>query len=245
MIRYRRRLARVIESWFELPGDTRGADLLECLQLPAPIPGGQSSEFRTRILPLTLSLDQLLSGIDRDTRRDIRRAEDRDAFLTEAMPASGSALDDFFVFYDRFAAAKGLRKSDRTRLIKLAEGQALALSRCRAAAGEILVAHAYVVCAGRARLLLSASTAGADSELRKMIGRANRLLHWRDIVRFKEERVDLYDLGGWSGASDPALARIDHFKAEFGGEIVVEYNFRGALSPLGSLVLGMGRLLHR
>ena len=80
---------------------------------------------------------------------------------------------------------------------------------------------------GRVRLLYSAShfRARSDSGERNKIGRANRLLHWHEIVTLKDLGFGLYDLGGIPlDSSDQEKNDIARFKLEFGGEMLIEYN---------------------
>ena len=73
--------------------------------------------------------------------------------------------------------------------------------------------------------------------MRNLIGRANRLLHWNEIIFFKNASCKVYDFGGLSNSADTKLVHIDEFKKGFGGKIVVEYNQKIGISILGKLVL--------
>src|SRR5262249_2119895 len=90
--------------------------------------------------------------------------------------------------------------------------------------GEPLVMHCYLVHghSSRARLLHSASTYHGvqDSAKRGLIGRANRFLHFEDMLHFKRSGLRLYDLGGYAlDTSDPKRLAINEFKDGFGGEL--------------------------
>jgi hypothetical protein len=95
----------------------------------------------------------------------------------------------------------------------------------------VLATHAYFFEQHRTRLTHSASLfrLEADRAQRNRIGRVNRLLHWDDIVRFRELGSSAYDMGGWySGNRNDALLRINSFKKGFGGSVVDEWDvFRG------------------
>jgi lipid II:glycine glycyltransferase (peptidoglycan interpeptide bridge formation enzyme) len=81
--------------------------------------------------------------------------------------------------------------------------------------------------ADRVSLLHSASVlpSESDADLRAIIGRANRRLHWEDMVFFRSEGVATYDLGGWYiGQRDQRKLGINIFKEQFGGRVVQEYN---------------------
>lgn len=90
--------------------------------------------------------------------------------------------------------------------------------------GKPVAYHGYVTGDGIARLLYSVSVFRGceDNALRNAIGRANRLLHYEDMLRFKELGYTVYDWGGY--ATDPALENINSFKAGFGGSLASRYN---------------------
>ena len=78
------------------------------------------------------------------------------------------------------------------------------------------------------------------------MGRANRLLHWGDMLRFRELGVATYDLGGWyTEHRDEALLKINSFKEEFGGSVVHEWDAYRPTSPRGRAYLLTRDLMHR
>jgi lipid II:glycine glycyltransferase (peptidoglycan interpeptide bridge formation enzyme) len=90
----------------------------------------------------------------------------------------------------------------------------------------------------RARLFYSAShfRKSEDSELRNLIGRANRLLHWEDIRFFKEMGLSCYDFGGWyGGREDVEKLAINQFKESFGGEKQREYTYIVPVTAIGKI----------
>ena len=106
--------------------------------------------------------------------------------------------------------------------------------------------HVHVAVNRRATLLHSASHFRNldDNELRAVVGRANRLLHWKDIIGFKAEGLEVYDFGGWyAGSEDQALLKINQFKEGFGGSRVEQVNAALALSWRGWVYLKVRHLL--
>jgi lipid II:glycine glycyltransferase (peptidoglycan interpeptide bridge formation enzyme) len=81
---------------------------------------------------------------------------------------------------------------------------------------------------------------------RNMIGRANRLLHWEDILYFKDQGYEIYDLGGvtlnQSNKEGQAIAR---FKECFGGSLVKEYKSWIPVSFKGWVLFGFKVLTGR
>ncbi len=66
---------------------------------------------------------------------------------------------------------------------------------------------------------------GRDKDFRNLVGRANRLHHFKDMLFFKGNACNLYDFGGWyAGTEDQERLMINRFKEEFGGQKVLQYN---------------------
>jgi SAM-dependent methyltransferase len=223
VIIFRTRYATVGEALFgESVGEAR-VDLVRHLQRPTRLARGICTPFTTIHVDLSRDESAVLADVKKGTRYEIRRAEQEGvACVTENISALG-AFRDFFV---RFATTKRIAILPESQIAAYAEQGVLVLSSARAADGEVMVWHAYLVARARARLLLSATAdRGDDKAHRAAIGRANRLLHWHDMRAFRVADCTTYDLGGWEGASpNPELRGISRFKEEFGGRVVEEYN---------------------
>jgi hypothetical protein len=109
----------------------------------------------------------------------------------------------------------------------------------------IYTMHAYIVSDKRARLHQSSShfRSSSDSEFKNLVGRANRYLHWDDILYFKNMGLDYYDFGGWyGGQSDTEKLAINQFKESFGGERQQEYTYVVPISILGKLAVFLQKI---
>jgi hypothetical protein len=87
------------------------------------------------------------------------------------------------------------------------------------------VLHFYLLDreSGRVRLLWSAR-ALQEAETRANIARLNKLLHWEDLLYFRNElKMLTFDWGGIALTND-ALRGVDDFKRRFGGTLVTEWN---------------------
>jgi hypothetical protein len=100
--------------------------------------------------------------------------------------------------------------------------------------GTRLATHLYVASsqAGRARLVYSAvadptSIASPDGmSPQRLIGIANRFLHFSAILHFRAQGLSVYDFGGIGlEENDPKIKGINEFKRSFGGTEVIEYNY--------------------
>jgi hypothetical protein len=228
------------ELWLDAPVvRPAGCDVLALRQYSRLPEGALGKPFSTLTINLQVPEAQLLEGLSRDTQYEVRRAaKDLIECIHEA-EASDEICLAFHAFYDEFAVAKGLDRLPAAEL--LARGRSGTLRFTRAVhEGTTLVWHVYVMGPNSACLLHSASLFRQldDSKMRAIIGRANRLLHWRDMLAFKAEGKSVYDLGGWyAGQDDADLLRINQFKEGFGGKRTDQVNAGLPLSWRGWVYL--------
>lgn len=218
-------------------------------QVASPAPGETCEPFDTLVLDLRVDLSQLFSNLKREARHQIRRAQERDEVTLEryARPASPD-IAAFCDAYDHFARSKHMQSASRTLLSAYAAAGLLRISKASTSHGQYAVWHAYIQVFDRARQLHSVSSFRAEDDpaVRALYGRINRLLHWQDIEWFKQSDAVTFDFGGWySGKSDSARLSINAFKAQFGGELLHEYNCVRALTVRGQVMLVVETLLHR
>lgn len=208
LLRYRR-------AWFADQPVGSALSLTSLRQYAGPVLGfpWRRREFHTLVVDLSRTPDELLSAMKKNTAYEIRRAE-KDGVETGAEPDPAA----FIAFFNDFAPTRDLPPLRADNLASMAS--ALEITKATHA-GDALAMHAYLVDpeSSRARLLYSATAvrdaAGTD---RALVGRANRYLHWTDMLAFKARGVLRYDLGGIAGhPDDPATAGIDAFKLGFGG----------------------------
>jgi hypothetical protein len=93
-----------------------------------------------------------------------------------------------------------------------------------------VVCHSYLIDSELkiVRLLHSASMIHdlEDKSFKGFVGRANRYLHYQDMVNFKEKGFLKYDFGGYAlGTENVALQGINKFKDGFGGYLVEQSNY--------------------
>jgi hypothetical protein len=246
LILYTNKTLRYCEVWFDESPDT-AADIVMWRQRGEAMPGARCEPFHTLLVDLSLPQDALLAAIHKDSRYEIRRAEKSDGVVAEHYPQPAELLAAFQAFYNAFAQQKGLPLLDPLSLQRSCHAGHLVLSRIMRE-GEPILWHAYYCASNRARLLYSASLfRDLDSGQRNLIGRANRYLHWRDMLNFKAAGFHTYDLGGWSPpeTGDAEKLRINQFKEEFGGQLAVEFNCVYPASFKGRVACAVKRLLRR
>jgi hypothetical protein len=230
MILQRKKWVNSAEIWFATEADTENlnvADIVEINQSPSKVTGKCEIEFHTLEVDLTKSEEEILLAIKKDTKYEIRRASDKDQLQCQFFEnPTPEIIDEFVAFFRSFAHMKGILPIERARLLRYSQAGVAMLSKCFGPNGNPLTWHAYYVEGQRARLLYSASMrADKTSVDRSLVGRANRLNHWNDILYFKNKGLKIYDLGGWyAGDSDKEKLNINKFKEEFGGQHTIQYN---------------------
>lgn len=148
--------------------------------------------FKTLHNNLLKSEDILFSNIAKNTKYKINRA------IREGVETEKASLEEFLPFFNNFAPTKNLKKITINNL--KAYNDALVITK--AFLNDVVFAmHAYVVDneERRARLLYSATVNRNTSSIDlNLVGRANRLLHWHDMLMFKKLDLSIYDWGGGS-----------------------------------------------
>jgi hypothetical protein len=239
VVTYRKAQLRVAEVFFNGAG-VETVDIVRHKFRASPIPGTLNATLYTLYLNLENSPKYLLEQMSRATRSQIRRAQTEGLSYEFSSTPTICWVEQFFDFYDSFAQSKNLRSSlDRRRVLGLLTQYALDLSRISSREGRVLVWHAslrsgrYVCC------LHSASLFRHEIKgIAAQIGRANRLHHWYDMLRFQSEGFTIYDFGGWyAGNQNLALLDVNRFKKSFGGELVRQYNCDQGITWKGALAL--------
>jgi lipid II:glycine glycyltransferase (peptidoglycan interpeptide bridge formation enzyme) len=183
-----------------------------------------SKDFYTLLIDLGKKPEDLFSCFEKNTKYEINRARNKDGVLIETLDAA-KEKDAFYDFYNRFALTKNREPIGTAEIDSLVANNMFTL-RAASFEGERLIYHSYITANNRARLAQSASLfrASDNPAFRALTGRANRLLHWDDILYFKDRGYKIYDLGGVtpdkSNNEGQAIAR---FKECFGGSLVKEY----------------------
>lgn len=168
--------------------------------------------------------EYLFSNISKNTKYKINRAK------KEGVETATTSIDEFLPFFNSFAPSRSLKKLKRNNLVIYKD----TLIITKAFRGEQLFAmHAYVLDKDemRVRLLYSATiNRCADNIDLNLIGRANRLLHWYDMLYFKKNGFLLYDWGGVAlDDGTKETVGIDAFKMAFGGKIVEEPHYESRM----------------
>jgi len=249
MIVYRSKGLRIAELWFDEPDRDIAADVIRYRQALTAPTGAAWTPFFTLVLDLTKSDEDLFAGMTKETQYKIRRASQKDL-----VGCGSSDLPDarllarFRAIYDPFAREHDLPLLDWDHVQRLAAARQLEISLASVEGVGDLVFHSYVKVRNRVRLLHSVSLSNGrndESGYRNLRGRANRLLHWYDIQRFKARALETYDLGGWyEGSVDSKKLQINTFKEAFGGHLEKDYNGERLVTARARFASVAARLLR-
>ncbi len=196
-------------------------------QATGPLPGFVPR--KTPIINLKNDTGVIFSKLSSNTRYKIRRAEREGISGRFISAVEDDDLMRFIDHFNPFAAQKNLPPANRDKLTKLRDANSLIITEARDSSDSLIVSHAYIADrdSARVRLLYSAShyRASVDTETRNYVGRANRFLHWFEILESAKAGYELYDLGGVPSTTDDQEKNdIARFKGEFGGEIITEFS---------------------
>lgn len=169
---------------------------------------------------LTLDQEAIYAGFQKSLRQQIRQSEE--AGITCQFHDD---IEGFVKFFNEFAASKNLPPTSKRRILEMDGFLQLSYAMLD---GEILVAHSSLVDEKNkiARAFHSASRRLDESFDKNLIGKANKVLHYHDMMFFKQKGFTVYDFGGYTeNTDDKALQGINNFKLLFGGQKVACTNY--------------------
>ena len=239
MIRIKGSAAIYGEVWYdEEPPRNSGVDIIRYRCRHAAIANARSSPFLSLVTDLTPEAGTIVEQFSKDCRYKVRRADTKDELATEFILDPENRLDEFRTFFDTFARQKGHEPCDPQWLRAACKARQLVLTTAFQN-GEALVWHAYVM-SGKSTWLQYTGSCFRDreSDYRALVGRANRWLHWQDMLQFKALGMTRYDWGGmFEEESAPDRAGINEFKRSFGGKISHTYDCTVPVTLRGRIYL--------
>lgn len=247
MIRLQGRGAVYGELWFgEAPPPEAGVDIFYYRFREAPAAHARVTPLLSMATDLTPDEEEIACRFGKDCRYKIRRADGKDGLRLEFTPEPEHRLEAFADFFDAFARQKGHSRCDRHWLRAACDAGQLALSAALRG-DEPLVWHAHVLCGRTVGLQHTASLfRGQDNDFRALVGRANRWLHWQDMLKFKAMGFARYDWGGlFADESTPERAGINRFKRDFGGEQIRVYECTAPANLRGRVYLPLREAWRR
>ena len=195
-----------------------------CIDIQSSIKTNFGFNFRTMtsVIDLSLSDAEIFGRIRSNYRNEIRKSlKDDFVDLKWIETPSDSEIEDFCFSYDQFAKNVGIDASNKEKLRSFNQSGFLILTEARNA-DIVFCRHVFISDGFRVRLYYSWSDfRSCSNDSRAKIGRANKSLHWFEILKSKQLGFELYDFGGLS--IDGKTDNIDKFKKSFGGYLVNEW----------------------
>jgi len=179
-------------------------------------------EINTLINSLKLSDVELLRSFRKNTVYEINRSI-RDKMVEIDIDAT---LDDFIPLYNKFGSNRDWRNF-KIRDVMLDNYH---ITVCRYQ-GKVIIAHLYFLDSNSKRVCLESSVSDIDSasdnQLKALIGRSNRHLHYADMLLFKKLGFERYDFGGYDNhhTNNKKKSGINRFKEGFRGIFAYESNY--------------------
>ncbi len=252
---YQKKFLKINQLWYlgeysvsELLKQGRRADILFVHGVREEEANGsfrKKQEFHSCINDLTIPEEELLKGIHKNVRYEIRRSEKDDVevrfYTAKDVLEDRKLLNVFADIYEKMYRSKGMNTTlNLTTIQKYLEVNGIFFSTIYYQ-GELAIFHSYICDEREVRLLHSASCFRDEDTDPNLIGRANKRLHWDDMKYFKESNYTEYDWGGISDLENPN--GIDAFKLKFGGEKITYYNVYAGNTILGKLAVWAMKML--
>ncbi len=235
---YRKGPLRFCEVWFNalppqqaLQAHAGQADVLVLHESRVAV-SARSIPFRNGVLALDQELDALFGALNSGFRNEVRRAEKEGIAVSACAPVD--AIDLVYPAYQEFCRSKHIAALPRPLLGHYARGGFLFLSLA-SIGGVAVQAHLYIAGAEEA-ILLASFPLPADVP-RKLVGWANRALHWADIKALKELGMLRYNLGGMGNPVTEQTRPIVAFKKEMNPTEVMYYQDVVPVSRMGKCYL--------
>lgn len=245
-ITYRKKGIRITQLWFSesmITSHSLKTDILFYHGIPQRQADNKClfTEFHTLVSDLCLSEEDLLSRINKNVRYEIRRnckeEVDYRVFLPSKLQQKPEIILQFADMYEAMYRQKGQKAVfNKIQFLEYLKQKAILLSAIYQN-GLPLVFHSYIVGENQVRLLHSVSDFRSKDVDANLVARANKRLHWEDMLLFKKQGKEIYDWGGVSSLEEPN--GIDAFKFKFGGEPLTYYNAYQGSSFLGKAAVAI------
>jgi len=194
---------------------------------------------RTLVIDLEKEETEIFTEFHRHNKQEIKRAEKEVLHHEVLLFPNTSEVQSFIDFFQTFAEWKSIPLLPEDRFRKAVEAGVLSITWIRDELQNPLCGHAYLHDDNRVIMINSAShRVSKDSPTRRLISRANRLLHWQNILFYRSIGVKWYDFSGiFLDESNQKERNINDFKRSFGGKEVDEVKIFQSYSLKGKLAL--------
>lgn len=255
MIEIQRKWALCKDVWFDEPWSPKGSDLILFYHWKEPVNRSAQAEVHSLQIDLTEEESAIFGRFSSSTRNQVNRAKKEGVVFESWTEPPGRIIDEFFSFFGEFERERGLGggSANSEWLRGYAAQGGILLTRASDPGGKMLVWHSYYRNQQWVRQLQSVSffSSSQEKDERNAVARANRFLHWMDMLECRRLGISHFDFGGiYSGSSDEKLLRVNAFKQEFGGTRTLRYHSILPVSLKGKALLkarqirGKAPLIH-
>lgn len=175
--------------------------------------------FNTLQINLNMSLDEIYGSFNKTYKYEIRRAEKKDKIKYLVKDRLSEKDFKYYVkFYNEFAKSKNRPPCEENKIWQLNCIGSLLVTYAFTEDNELLCVHSYVLDGyDRACLVHTFSLFRYyDNDTKNMIGRANKFLHYKDIIYFKNLGFNIYDFGGYRlNPPNQEFINVNNFKRGF------------------------------
>jgi hypothetical protein len=202
------------------------------------IPGFTRFDQLSHVIDLERESSKIWSGINSSTQKSIKKAEKMGADIH-----INDSIQEFKSLCNEFITTKGFGSG-------ISEGTPPAEEMTKAhfinarIDGELVCGNMYLESEDLSVLWISASKRlSVTPEQAKIIGDINRMIHWMEICRAKENGLSSFSLGTlWpQEVADASKEKwtLNNYKMRFGGEASMRYGYAREYSRLYSTLLKM------
>jgi len=207
------------------------SDMSRIMRIDSELPNNwytANEKSYTVMSDLSLDEEELLKLMRKKVKYEVVRAEKDELtyefYESEQLKNTPELLEEFEKAYIHFANGledKSVLKAYNKQKIDLYVKNGCLLLSCMRK-DKLVVYHVYMYDENEAVLMFSVSDFRDESIDRNLAGRANKLLHYYDMLYFKKMGLKKYDWGNISNKENPN--GIDNFKISFGGAVCDKYN---------------------
>lgn len=202
----------------------------------------------TLITDLRLPDEKILQQFSQTIRYEIKRSLTDNILMQfythKDLRNNFSLVVDFkntFMNYCDICNNQSLKKVyDEQKIKSYIDNECILLSKAQFSNGKVY--HLYVYDKNDALLVYSASDYRKNEIDRNLAGRANKLLHYKDMLYLKFEGLSYYDWGNVASFDSPN--GIDKFKMSFGGARKKVYSYFVGNSLLGKFLVFSKKILQ-
>ena len=211
-----------VEVWYPTSIDNSVYDKYGSLLAYIELDGHWNGDSYSFVNDLTKSEDEIFNNIYKSLRYQINRSQNKDKITINYIDnADSTIIAEYVNRYNQFIGEKGFGSpKDGVKELCLAQQNKLCLIQALDSDGKILVENAYLIGDETAFYYTGSSQRLEIDKDTAMIGRANKLLHYKAMLHFKKLGYKKYDFSGaYIKRDNEEFYNVTVFKERFGGKL--------------------------